>query len=59
MREQNNTFNIYSYAQFHRLDLAKMKIRQPNPLFDVDPSKRNSDQRNQSQAQDAILPLVR
>ena len=41
MRAGDAHLNISSYAQFHRLDFSKIKIRQPNPLFDIDPARRN------------------
>jgi hypothetical protein len=59
MRALDTNLNIISYAQFHHLDLSKIKIRQPNHLFDVDPTKRNSNKRVRADAQDVIPTSVK
>ena len=45
MRSVNKNLNIVSYAQHHQIDISKIKIRQPNHLFDVNSSKKNSNKR--------------
>jgi len=58
MRALDTNLNIISYAQFHHLDLSKMKIRQPNHLFDVDPTKINSNKRARVDTQVTIPTTV-
>jgi hypothetical protein len=53
MRALDTNLMIVPYAQFHKLDLSKIKIRQLNHLFDIDPTKRNSNKRTHANAQDA------
>lgn len=36
---------ITPYAAYHRLDPSKIKIKEPNHLFDIDPSNRRSNKR--------------
>jgi len=58
MRAENTNLNIISYAQFHQLDPSKIKIRQPNHLFDIDPRKTNPNKRTRADAQDVIPSSV-
>jgi hypothetical protein len=41
MRAMNNNLIITPYAEFKHLDVTKIKIKEPNHLFDIDPTKRN------------------
>lgn len=59
MRALDTHLIIIPYAQFHHLDLSKIKIRQPNHLFDVDPTKRNSNKRVRVDVQDATSSSVK
>jgi hypothetical protein len=58
MRAANTDLNIISYAQFHQLDPSKIKIRQPNYLFDIDPTKRNPNKITRADAQNVIPSSV-
>ncbi len=58
MRARNTNLHIISYAQFHQLDPSKIKIRKPNPLFDVNPTKRNFNKKTDADAQNAIPTSV-
>ena len=37
----DNTLIITPYAEFKHLDVSKIKIKEPNHLFDIDPIQRN------------------
>ena len=45
MRATDRNLIITSYAEFHRLDVSKIKTKEPNHLFDVDPANRKSTKR--------------
>ena len=36
---------ITPYAEYHHLDNANVKIKEPNHLFDIDPTNRKSNKR--------------
>ena len=45
MRANEKNLIITPYAEYNHLDVSKIKIKEPNHLFDVDPSNRKSNKR--------------
>ncbi len=45
MRANEKNLIITPYAEYNHLDISKIKIKEPNHLFDVDPSNRKSNKR--------------
>jgi hypothetical protein len=45
MRANEKNLIITPYAEYNHLDVSKLKIKEPNHLFDVDPSNRKSNKR--------------
>jgi hypothetical protein len=58
MRATDTNLIIIPYVEFNQLDLSKIKIRQPNHLFDIDPTKNNSNKRTRVDALDVISTMV-
>lgn len=45
MRANEKNLIITPYAEYNHLDISTIKIKEPNHLFDVDPSNRKSNKR--------------
>ncbi|CAF1372500.1 unnamed protein product [Adineta steineri] len=45
MRTNDKNFTITPYAEYNRLDVSAIKIKEPDHLFDVDPANRKSNKR--------------
>jgi hypothetical protein len=45
MRANDKNFIITPYAEYNRLDVSTIKIREPDHLFDIDPANRRSNKR--------------
>ncbi len=45
MRANDKNLIIAPYGEYHQLDSTKIKIKEPNHLFDIDPNNRKSNKR--------------
>jgi len=45
MRANDVGLQITPYAEFNQIDTTKIKIKEPNHLFDIDPNNRKSNKR--------------
>ncbi len=45
MRANDKNLTIVPYVEYHQLDSTKIKIKEPNHLFDIDPNNRKSTKR--------------
>jgi hypothetical protein len=45
LRANDKNLIITPYGEYHQLDNTKIKIKEPNHLFDVDPNNRKSNKR--------------
>ena len=45
MRANEQQLIITPYAEYNQLDASKIKIKEPNHLFDIDPANRKSNKR--------------
>ena len=45
LRGNDKNLIVTSYAEYHQLDASSIKVKEPNHLFDVDPSARKSNRR--------------
>lgn len=45
LRATDKNITVTPYAEYHHLDTSTIKIKEPNHLFDVDPSNRKSNKR--------------
>jgi len=45
LRANDKNLIITPYAEYNHLDSSKIKIKEPNHLFDIDPNNRKSNKR--------------
>lgn len=56
MRDNDKNLTITPYLEYNQLDSSKIKIKEPNHLFDVDPNNRRSNKRPYVDRDNAVSP---